>query len=140
MKKFKLHFNKILNYFKLDYLLCIVSLQIFIYSSAEVTMVASPRMLLLLLVTLHLQPHYSKYYLVETDGKAASVHKKLMGSPEHIVSAHRTSKTRTKTGKTLRRKKAHSHPSTSRGTKKSSKSKYYSGSHRKDVKFCRIWI
>ena len=80
-----------------------------IYRSAVVTMTASPRMLVLLLVALHLQPHYSKYYLVETDGKYASVHKKHMGSPEHIVSSYRTSKTRTrtKTDKALRIKKAH---------------------------------
>ena len=54
-------------------------------------MVASPRMLVLLLVTLHLQPHYSKYYLVETDGKAASVHRNHKENIKH-QSSSKTSK------------------------------------------------
>ena len=39
------------------------------------TMTAGQRMLVLLLVALHLQCLYTKYYLVETNGKAASVHR-----------------------------------------------------------------
>ena len=88
-----------------------------------VTMRASPRMLVLLLVALHLQCLYTKYYLVKTDGKAASVHKKHIGSPKHVLS-------KTKTGKARRRKKAPLHPSTSSGTRKSTKSKNYNqGKH-----------
>ena len=88
---------------------------------------ASLQLLVLLLVALNLQCLYAKYYLVETDGKASSVHRKNIGNPKHVVSSHKTSKIKTKTGKTRRRKKALSHPSTSSGTRKS---KYYSGSHR----------
>ena len=43
-----------------------------IYRSAVVTMRAAPWMLVLLLVALHLQCLYTKYYLVETDGEAVS--------------------------------------------------------------------
>ena len=92
-------------------------------SSSVVTMMASPRLLVLLLVALHLQCLYTKYYLVETDGKAASVHKKHIGSPKHVLS-------KTKTGKARRRKKTPLHPSTSSGTRKSTKSKNYNqGKH-----------
>ena len=93
-------------------------------------MIVAPKVLVFMLLSLHLQCLYTKYYLVETDGEAARVHKKHGGSPKHVVSLHKTSKIKTKTGNAKRRKKALSHPSTSGGTRKSMKSKYYSGSHR----------
>ena len=46
-------------------------------------------MLVLLLVALHLQCLYAKYYLVKTDGKAASVHR----NHKQGVSSSKTSKT-----------------------------------------------
>ena len=44
------------------------------------TMRASLQLLVLLLVALNLQCLYAKYYLVETDGKASSVHRKNIGN------------------------------------------------------------
>ena len=70
-------------------------------------MMAAPWMLVLLLVALHLQCLYTKYYLVKTDGKAARVHRKNIRNPKHGVSSH---KTKTKTGKGQRRNKALIHP------------------------------
>ena len=93
-------------------------------------MIVAPKVLVFMLLSLHLQCLYTKYYLVETDGEAARVHKKHGGSPKHVVSLHKTSKIKTKTGNAKRRKKALSHPFTSGGTRKSMKSKYYTGSHR----------
>ena len=52
---------------------------------------ASPRMLVLLLVALHLQCLYAKYYLVKTDGKAASVHRNHKENIKH-QSSSKTSK------------------------------------------------
>ena len=71
---------------------------------------AAQWMLVFLLVALHLQCLYTKYYLVETDGEAARVHKKNIRIPKHRVSSHKTSKTKTKTGKGQSRNKALLHP------------------------------
>ena len=77
-------------------------------------MTASPRLLFLLLVALHLQCLYAKYYLVKTDGKAASVQKKNIRINKHGVSSRKTSKPKTgsakrkdkKTGRIRHRNKA----------------------------------
>ena len=56
---------------------------------------ASPRLLVLLLVALHLQCLYTKYYLVETDGKAASLPQKHARISKHGVSSRKTSQAKT---------------------------------------------
>ena len=81
------------------------------------TMRASPRLLVLLLVALHLQCLYTKYYLVETDGKAASVHRNHKENTKHLSSS-KTSKAKTgsvkrkgkKTGRARDRNKALTKP------------------------------
>ena len=55
---------------------------------------ASPRLLVLLLVALHLQSHHAKYYLVQTDGEAVGVSKKSIGNPKHVVSSSKTQTSR----------------------------------------------
>ena len=81
-------------------------------------MMASPRLLVLLLVALHLQCLYTKYYLVETDGKAASVHRNYIENTKHVVSSRKISKAKTgsakrkgkKTGRARSRNKALTKP------------------------------
>ena len=63
-------------------------------------MTAAPRLLVLLLVALQLQTHYTKYYLVKTDGESVSVPKKHIGSKTFKTKT----KTKTKTGKFKRGK------------------------------------
>ena len=78
---------------------------------------AAPRMIVLLLVALHLQCLYTKYYLVETDGKAASVHRNHKENTKHLSSS-KTSKAKTgsvkrkgkKTGRARDRNKALTKP------------------------------
>ena len=85
--------------------------------SAVVTMRASPRLLVLMLVALHLQCLYTKYYLVETDGKAASVHRNHKENTKHLSSS-KTSKAKAggvkrkgkKTGRARDRNKALTKP------------------------------
>ena len=55
------------------------------------TMRASLRLVVLLLVALHLKSYSTKYYLVETDGKAASVHRNHKENIKH-QSSSKTSK------------------------------------------------
>ena len=86
-------------------------------------MTAGQRMLVLLLVALHLQCLYTKYYLVNTDGRPATLHKKNIRIPKHRVSSHKTSKTKTKTDKGQRRNKALSHP-VKRGNKQNQNNDY----------------
>ena len=79
---------------------------------------AAPRLLVLLLVALPLQCLYTKYYLVETNGRPASVHKKNIRIPKHDVSSRKPSKAKTgsakredkKTGRVRGRNKALSPP------------------------------
>ena len=52
---------------------------------------ASPRLLVLLFVALHLQCLYTKYYLVETDSKASRVHRNHKENIKH-QSSSKTSK------------------------------------------------
>ena len=69
---------------------------------------ASQRMLVLLLVALHLQCLYTKYYLVKTDGKAARVHRKNIRNPKHVVSSSKTGSAKSvdkKTGRVRRKRK-----------------------------------
>ena len=66
---------------------------------------ASPRLLVLLFVALHLQCLDTKYYLVNTDGKAASVHRKSVENTKNVVSSTKTSKATTKTGSAKRKHK-----------------------------------
>ena len=73
--------------------------------SVIVTMTASPRLLVLLLVALHLQCLYTKYYLVETDGKAASVRRNHIENTKHIASSSKTYNAKAKTGSAKRKGK-----------------------------------
>ena len=85
--------------------------------SSVMTMRASPRLLVLLLVALHLKSFSTKYYLVETDGKAASVHRNHKENTKHLSSS-KTSKAKTgsvkrkgkKTGRARDRNKALTKP------------------------------
>ena len=85
--------------------------------SSVMTMRASLRLLVLLLVSLHLKSYSTKYYLVETDGKAASVHRNHKENTEHLSSS-KTSKAKTgsvkrkgkKTGRARDRNKALTKP------------------------------
>ena len=71
--------------------------------AAVVTMNASPWLLVLLLVALHLQCLYTKYYLVETGGRAASMPEKSIENTNPVVSSSKTS--RAKTGSAKRKDK-----------------------------------
>ena len=62
--------------------------------SSVMTMRASLRLVVLLLVALHLKSFSTKYYLVETDGKAASVHRNHKENTKHLSSS-KTSKAKT---------------------------------------------
>ena len=62
-------------------------------------MTASPRLLVLLLVALHLQCLYAKYYLVETEGEAVSEPKKNTENTKHVVASSKTSKAKIETGR-----------------------------------------
>ena len=81
-------------------------------------MMAAPRLLVLLLVALHLQCLYTKYYLVKTDAKAANLQRKNIRIPKHDVSSRKPSKAKTgsakredkKTGRVRGRNKALSPP------------------------------
>ena len=86
------------------------SIKFLLFSAVVVTMTSSPRLLVLLLVALHLQCLYTKYYLVKTGGRPARVHRKNIRIPKHGVHSHKTSKTKTKTDKVQRRNKALLHP------------------------------
>ena len=85
--------------------------------SSVMTMRASLRLVVLLLVALNLQCLYAKYYLVETDGKAASVHRNHKENTKHLSSS-KTSKAKTgsvkrkgkKTGRARDRNKALTKP------------------------------
>ena len=68
-------------------------------------MMASPRMLVLLLVALHLQCLYTKYYLVETDRKAASVRRNQIENTKHIATSSKTYNAKAKTGSAKRKGK-----------------------------------
>ena len=70
-----------------------------------VTMNAAPRMLVLLHVALHLQCLYTKYYLVETDGKAASMPRNHIENTKHIASSSKTYNAKAKTGSAKRKGK-----------------------------------
>ena len=85
--------------------------------SSVMTMRASLRLVVLLLVALHLKSYSTKYYLVETDGKAASVHRNHKENTKHLSSS-KTSKAKTgsvkrkgkKTGRARDRNKALTKP------------------------------
>ena len=85
--------------------------------SSVVTMRASLRLLVLLLVALHLKSYSTKYYLVKTNGKAASVHRNHKEDTKHLSSS-KTSKAKTgsvkrkgkKTGRARDRNKALTKP------------------------------
>ena len=62
--------------------------------SSVMTMRASLRLVVLLLVALHLKSYSTKYYLVETDGKAASVHRNHKENTKHLSSS-KTSEAKT---------------------------------------------
>ena len=87
-----------------------------IFSSVK-TMRASLRLVVLLLVALHLKSYSTKYYLVETDGKAASVHRNHKENTKHLSSS-KTSEDKTgsvkrkgkKTGRARDRNKALTKP------------------------------
>ena len=66
-------------------------------------MTAAPRLLVLVLVALHLQCLYTKYYLVETDGEAVSVHRNHKENTKQVASSSKTSEAKTKTGSTMRK-------------------------------------
>ena len=67
---------------------------------------ATPRLLVLLLVALHLQCLYTQYYLVETEGKAASLHRNHKENTKHVAaSSSKTTKAKTKTGSAKRKGK-----------------------------------
>ena len=68
-------------------------------------MTASSRMLVLLPVALHLQCLYTKYYLVETDGKAASMPRNHIENTKHIASSSKTYNAKAKTGSAKRKGK-----------------------------------
>ena len=68
-------------------------------------MTASPWLLVLMLVGLHLQCLYTKYYLVETDGKAASVRRNRIENTKHIATSSKTYNAKAKTGSAKRKGK-----------------------------------
>ena len=73
--------------------------------SSVMTMRASLRLLVLLLVALHLKSFSTKYYLVETDGKAASMPWNHIENTKHIASSSKTYNAKAKTGSAKRKGK-----------------------------------